>query len=87
MSSKIDFKSVASIIMFRPTELDKTIETYGLQYRKGKSAIDIKKAIDKACKPKNGFGKIEYELSMLEVYLEVDVFKKNAKKIELEENK
>ncbi len=47
-----------------------------LQYRKGKSIEDVHKAFTKAMK--NGMGKTEYELSMLEIYLQ-DVFKKSYK--------
>lgn len=47
---------------------------YGWQFRKNKGPEDINHAIRKAVNPKNGFGKFEYELSMLETYLD-DVLK------------
>lgn len=46
---------------------------YGLQFRKNKTADDIKHAISKATKA--GRAKVEFELSMLELYLK-DVLKK-----------
>lgn len=48
------------------------MEKHQLQFRKGKCTADINSAIVKA--RKNGIGKVEFELSMLAVYLK-DIFK------------
>lgn len=40
---------------------------FGIVYRAGKSFDDVKHARTKALK--NGMGKVEYEISMFEVYL------------------
>lgn len=47
-----------------------TPSRHGLQYRKGKTIKDVYNAAVKARHPKNGLGKAEVELSMLEVYLQ-----------------
>ena len=57
-----------------------TTETfYGWEFRKGKTNEDINKAVRKARNPKHSFGKVEYEISMLEVYLK-DVLKRKKGK-------
>ncbi len=48
------------------------LEKYGLEYRKNKTVKDVNNAIAKA--KKNGMTKTEFELSMLELYLQ-SVFK------------
>jgi hypothetical protein len=49
---------------------------HGLEYRKGKTIDDVRKARQKALK--NGHAKTEFEILMFEVYLK-DVFKKVRK--------
>jgi hypothetical protein len=69
----VKYEQLAKDLMFGQVYTKELEDKYGLQFRKGKSAIDIKNAIHKA--GKNGFGKVEFELSMLELYLK-DVLKK-----------
>jgi len=72
----LNFKKLSEKILFSGIT-GKYIAAYGLQYRKNKSFLDIKKAVEKTTK--NGYGgKIEYEISFLELYLK-DVFKKNRR--------
>ena len=51
----------------------------GLEFRKNKSMKDVEDAIRKAKDPKRGYGKVEFEINMLAVYLKTDVVKKKAK--------
>lgn len=64
-------KEIAERIMFVGL---KNEDLYGWQFRKNKSSVDINNAIRKARNPKNGLGKVEYELGFLELYLK-DIFK------------
>lgn len=66
---KVNFAVLASDLMFGRGF---NVAAAGLQYRKGKTVEDVKKAREKALN--NGRGKTEHELSMLEVYLK-EVFK------------
>lgn len=72
---KFNLDRLASDIMLSG-RLD--LAAHGVEYRKGKTAEDVKKALAKARNPKNGFGKVEYELSMFELYLRTEVFKRAA---------
>jgi len=67
----LNFADMARDIMFAG-RLD--LARYGVEYRKGKTAEDVKAALRKARDPKNGMAKVEAELSMLEIYLK-QVFK------------
>tara|TARA_B100000700_G_scaffold331528_1_gene465231 strand:+ start:3057 stop:3299 length:243 start_codon:yes stop_codon:yes gene_type:complete len=77
--STVNFKSVAETIMFdsKINTTDKLVEQYGLQFRSGKDATDVKKCVSKSLK--NGYGKTENELSFLELYLS-QTFKKSSTK-------
>ena len=46
-----------------------TLAENGLEYRKNKTNLDVEKAVERIKKPKIGYGKIEIELNMFEVYL------------------
>lgn len=48
---------------------------HGVEYRKGKTIEDVKKALKRACNPKVGMAKVEVELSMFELYLRTQVFR------------
>lgn len=71
-NKNVDFESMASDIMFSKTSERKLIEKFGVEYRKGKGFSDLQHAIQKGLK--NGMGKTEFELGMIEIYLK-DVFK------------
>lgn len=60
----VDFKSLAQDAMLTG-KVD--YARFGIVYRTGKGLDDVKHAHKKALK--NGMGKIEYEISMFEVYL------------------
>ena len=79
MSTSINFKNVAQRIMFGQKSIKEIelIEEFKLEYRSGKSAIDINKSIQKS--RKNGHGRSENEFDFLELYLS-QVFKKNEVK-------
>jgi hypothetical protein len=61
------YEKLATDLMFSKVATAELAPVYGLQFRKGKTADDIANAIKKA--KKNGHAKVEFELSMLEVYL------------------
>lgn len=69
----MSYEILARDLMFSKVVVAEIPTKYGLQFRKGKDATDITKARSKSVK--NGHGKIEFELSMLEVYLK-EVLKK-----------
>lgn len=70
---KLDFKKMAQLLMFNRAGFIKYIRgDIRAEFRKGKGVNDINKASQKALK--NGHGKTEFELDMLELYLK-DVFK------------
>ncbi len=71
-NKNVDFERMASDIMFSKTSERKLIEKFGAEYRKGKGFSDLQHAIQKGLK--NGMGKTEFELGMIEIYLK-DVFK------------
>tara|TARA_B100002019_G_scaffold293220_1_gene319443 strand:+ start:3326 stop:3574 length:249 start_codon:yes stop_codon:yes gene_type:complete len=73
----VNFNDVALTVMFdqKINTTSKLIEQYGLQYRSGKTAVDVKKCIEKSFK--NGHGRTESELSFLELYLS-QTFKKTS---------
>ena len=50
-----------------------------LEMRKNKSFKDVEDAVRKAKDPKRGHCKVEFEISMLAVYLKTDVVKKKSK--------
>ncbi len=59
-------QTLAQNIMFgKVTEAD--LPSYGLEYRKGKTFADLKKAAQRGLK--QGMGKTEFELSMIEVQI------------------
>lgn len=70
---ELDFKHMAELLMFNKSGFIKYVKGNGAKFRKGKDTNDINSAMRKATK--NGMGKVEFEASMLEVYLK-DVFKK-----------
>lgn len=72
---KFNLNQLASDIMFSGRL---NLAAHGVEYRKGKTVEDVKKALAKARNPKNGFGTVEYELSMFEVYLRTEIFKRAA---------
>lgn len=69
MKKEIDYERIASAIMFGGAF---SPSSFGIEYRKGKTIEDVRIAIKKALK--NGHGKTECELSMMELYVK-DVFK------------
>lgn len=75
MTKDVDFEDMARHLMFANTSEAKLLKKYGAVYRKGKGLEDIKHAVRKGLK--NGMGKTEFELGMIESYLK-DVFKKKA---------
>ena len=79
MSISVNFKSVAQRLMFGQRSITESelIEEFKLEYRSGKSVVDINKSIEKS--RKNGHGKAENEQDFLELYLS-QVFKKNEAK-------
>ena len=68
---KVDFEDLAKKLMFDLPSFVELAKRGGLMFKKGKDMNSINDAIKKAVK--NGNGKVEYELSMLELYLK-DVF-------------
>lgn len=66
MSKKepINFGGMAQSIMFAGTLV---LSNYGVQYRAGHSVHSVNDALRKA--RKNGRGRVEYELGLLEAYL------------------
>jgi hypothetical protein len=70
---ELDFKTMASYLMFNPPSFITYVKGNGAKFRKGKTSKDINNAIIKA--KRNGMQKVEYEADMLELYLK-DVFKK-----------
>jgi len=72
---KVDFKDLASKLMFDQKSFFKYIKKNNVKFRKGKGNSELNDAMRKATK--NGMGKVEYELDMLELYLQ-DVFLKNC---------
>lgn len=68
----IDAEAIASTLMFGKPTLSDLCSRYNIELRKNKTIHDVNKALKKAVK--NGMGRTEFELSMLEVYV-VDVFK------------
>jgi hypothetical protein len=67
------YEQLATDLMFGKVDINELGPKYGLQFRKNKTAADIKHAISKAMKA--GRAKVEFELNMLELYLK-DVLKK-----------
>jgi len=61
------YEKLAQDLMFGTVKSTDIGPVYGLTFRKNKTVDDIRKAIEKA--KKNGHAKVEFELSMLEVYL------------------
>jgi hypothetical protein len=76
MPKAVDFKSVASRLMFGGKSITESelIEIFKLEYRSNKSIADINNCIKKS--RKNGHGKTENEVDFLELYLS-QIFKKN----------
>lgn len=72
----MSYEKLATDLMFGKVVVAELESKYGLTFRKGKTSSDIVKARDKATKA--GRAKIEFELSMLEVYLKdvLKIFKK-----------
>jgi hypothetical protein len=63
----VKIKQLATDLMFGSVVVAELGSKYGVQFRKGKDAKDIIKAREKAIK--GGYAKVEFELNMLEVYL------------------
>lgn len=72
----MSYKDLASDLMFGKVVVAELESKYGLTFRKNKTADDIRNARSKATK--SGYGKVEFELSMLEIYLK-DVLKEKRK--------
>lgn len=68
---KVNYTKVAEMLMFSYPEFVKMLKSGELRFRKGKDLKDVASAMNKS--RKNGMNKVEYELSMLELYLK-DVF-------------
>lgn len=66
------YEKLAQDLLFGKVNATQLIPVYGLTFRKNKTVDDIRHAIEKA--KKNGRTKVEFEISMLEVYLK-DVLK------------
>lgn len=81
MKERVDFKQLAKAFMFSDQNTIVILTEFKLQYRKNKTVVDLVKAKRKALK--NGMGKTEYELGMLEIYLK-DVFKLTEKENKIE---
>lgn len=62
-----DYKKLASDLMFGQVMTASLGEKYGLMFRKNKDAADIVAARRLAIR--DGRGKVEFEVSMLEVHL------------------
>lgn len=78
MPTPVNFKNIAQRLMFGQQSVTESelIEDFKLEYRSGKSFIDINKSIQKS--RKNGHAKVENELDFLGLYLS-QVFKKNER--------
>lgn len=70
---EIDFERMAELLILVPHDFIKYMKSNGAKFRKDKNSDDINNAVRKA--RKNGRGKVEYEIGMLELYLK-DVFMK-----------
>lgn len=74
------FVEIAEYLMFSQNKTLESIyrkmEDLDLEFRRGKSIIDINKAMEKALNPKISFCKTELEIESFATYLKVDVFKK-----------
>lgn len=72
-------EELAEHIMFsgdlNKDKFNELLDRYELQYRKEKDFLSVIKAYKKAMNLRSGLGKTEYELSMLALYLRVDVVK------------
>ena len=66
---EVQYGPLANAVMFAGRL---SLSDYGVQYRKGKTIEDVRKAVAKA--RKFGRCKVECELSLLEVYLK-EIFK------------
>jgi hypothetical protein len=69
------YEQLATDLLFSKVTVGDIGSKYGLTLRKGKTVSDIQNAMRKAVN--NGHAKVEFELSMLEVYLK-QVLKKIA---------
>lgn len=68
------YEDLANALFFgKDNTLESIKSRFGLVLRKNKTISDINNALIKA--KKNGLGKVEFEVSMLEIYLK-DVLKK-----------
>lgn len=68
----LELKEIAERLLLTKVDDD---TFYGWELRKGKTTEDINKAVRKGLNPKNSFGKFEFEVNMIAVYLK-DVLKK-----------
>ena len=62
------------------SQLGKKIGALGLTFRKNKTIRDVIEAVRKARDPKKSYGKIEFEIDWLGLYLAKDVLKINKQK-------
>lgn len=75
MTTTLNLNAMASEIMLGG-RLDPA--RHGVEYRKGKTVEDVKKALRRARNPRVGMAKVEVELSMFELYLRTQVFRAAA---------
>jgi hypothetical protein len=67
------YAQLATDLMFSAVRVADLATKYGLQFRKNKTGNDISNAIRKARRA--GYGKVEFEMNMLEFYLK-EILKK-----------
>lgn len=75
----LELKEMAERILLNHANQD---TFHGWEFRKGKTTEDINKAVKKGLSPKNSFGKFEFEVNMVAVYLKDVLKKKRVKKVE-----
>jgi len=73
----LSLKEIAEVVLLSKATND---TFYGWEFRKGKTTQDINKAVKKGLNPKASFGKFEFEVNMVAVYLK-DVLKKKRGKV------
>lgn len=66
------YEELATALMFTKVLVSEFGTKFKLEFRKGKTVQDLNKALMKAAR--NGRGKVEFEVDMLELYLK-DVLK------------
>jgi len=69
----MEIEDIANQVMFGRVTMSEIIKSEGLEYRKGKSITDVRKALEKAFK--KGQQKTELEIGLFEIYFS-QLFKK-----------